>query len=96
MRHARIEVDGQAVEGTVDGDVITLPDGRTVATAGAVWLPAGPPAVEDRRDAPELPLAHGGVRDGAPARGARLLPQAAVVGERPPRAGGAARGAAAS
>jgi 5-oxopent-3-ene-1,2,5-tricarboxylate decarboxylase / 2-hydroxyhepta-2,4-diene-1,7-dioate isomerase len=43
VRHARIDVDGQAVEGTVDGDVITLPDGRTVATAGAVWLPAVPP-----------------------------------------------------
>ena len=32
VRHARIEVDGQAVEGTVDGDVITLPD-------GARWRP---------------------------------------------------------
>jgi 5-oxopent-3-ene-1,2,5-tricarboxylate decarboxylase/2-hydroxyhepta-2,4-diene-1,7-dioate isomerase len=42
VRHARIDVGGQATEGTVEGDVITLPDGRTVATAGAVWLPAVP------------------------------------------------------
>ena len=96
MRRARIEVDGQAVEGTVEGDVITLPDARTVATAGAVWLPAVP--------APSKIVAtHLSYRsrmeeyaDGAPARGARLLPQAAVVGERAPGARWHARAAAAT
>lgn len=40
MRHARIEVDGAAVSGTVDGEVVTLGDGRTVAVGEARWLPA--------------------------------------------------------
>jgi 5-oxopent-3-ene-1,2,5-tricarboxylate decarboxylase/2-hydroxyhepta-2,4-diene-1,7-dioate isomerase len=40
VRHARIEVDGVAVTGALDGDTVTLGDGRTVLAGEARWLPA--------------------------------------------------------
>jgi 5-oxopent-3-ene-1,2,5-tricarboxylate decarboxylase/2-hydroxyhepta-2,4-diene-1,7-dioate isomerase len=40
VRHARIEVGGVPVTGTLDGDTVTLGDGRTVAAGDARWLPA--------------------------------------------------------
>jgi 5-oxopent-3-ene-1,2,5-tricarboxylate decarboxylase/2-hydroxyhepta-2,4-diene-1,7-dioate isomerase len=40
VRRARIEVDGAVETGTLDGDTVTLDDGRAVAVGEARWLPA--------------------------------------------------------
>jgi 5-oxopent-3-ene-1,2,5-tricarboxylate decarboxylase/2-hydroxyhepta-2,4-diene-1,7-dioate isomerase len=64
MRRARILHDGGAVPARYEGDTVVLVDGhgsrrrRRVPAAGRARL-------EDRRDASHLPLAGGGVPDGA-------------------------------
>ena len=43
MRRARIEIDGQATWGTVEGDEIVLSDGRSVSGGDARYLPSAEP-----------------------------------------------------
>ena len=89
MKHVRIEHDGRAVEGTLDGEVIRA-DGLELRIERRPALAVTGHAEQDPRHPPDLPLARGGIQDGAHAERALVLHEAAVVAVGSSRPGRAA------